>query len=51
MKSFKEWLKLLEVGTMSSAPTGGVGDIAVFKMPIGVGMVRRSWPNEKKKKK
>ena len=51
MKSFKEWLKLVEVGTMASAPTGGVGDIATFKMPIGIGLVRRTWPHENKKKK
>lgn len=48
MKSFKEWLKLLESGTMSSVPTGGVGDIAPYKMPVGIGLVRRKWPKEKK---
>jgi len=52
MKSFKEWLKLHEIGTMTSSPTGGVGDIAQFKMPV-MGVVRRTWPflDEKKKKK
>lgn len=49
-KSFKEWLKLLEVGTTSSTPSGGVGDIAPFKRPIGFGLVRRKWPVEKKEK-
>lgn len=53
--NFKNWLNLIEVGTMSSGATGGVGDIAQFKMPIGIGIVRRTWPEtitaEKKKKK
>lgn len=53
--NFKNWLNLIEVGTMSSGVTGGIGDIAPFKMPIGIGMVRRTWPEtittEKKKKK
>lgn len=41
--SFKDWLIYSEVGTMSSAPTGGVGDIAHFKRPLGK-MIRRKWP-------
>jgi len=56
--NFKKWLKLTEVGTMSSSPTGGVGDIAPFKAPLGWGVIRRNWPevdpfftiNNKKKK-
>ena len=53
--NFREWLKLYEVGTMSSTPTGGVGDVAQFKLPMG-GMVRRTWPyldddNYRKKRK
>lgn len=52
--NFKNWLNLIEVGTMSSAVTGGIGDIAHFKRPIG-GMIRRNWPEVdpffKKKKK
>jgi len=48
--SFKEWLQLIETGTMSSAPTGGVGDIAPYKLPVGFGIVRRKWPKEKGKK-
>jgi len=45
--NFKNWLKLDEAGTTSSS-------VAVFKMPIGIGMVRRTWPlldQDKKKKK
>lgn len=49
--NFKEWLKLYEVGTIASAPTGGVGDIAPYKIPIGIGIVRRSWPKDNKRKK
>jgi len=56
--NFKKWLKLTEVGTMSSSPTGGVGDVAPFKAPLGWGVIRRNWPevdpffaiNNKKKK-
>jgi len=42
--SFKEWLKINETGTFSTAPTGGVGDIAHFKSPVGIGIVRRNYP-------
>lgn len=49
--NFKNWLKLDEVGTMASGITGGVGDIAQFKIPVSIGLVRRTWPNEKKSKK
>ena len=52
--NFREWLKLYEVGTMSSTPTGGIGDVAQFKLPVAIGMVRRTWPyldNKKKRKK
>ncbi len=51
MTSFKKWLKLIETGTMASAPTGGFGDVAPYKMPIGIGIVRRSWPKDNKRKK
>lgn len=50
MTGFKKWLKLIETGTVASATTGGVGDIAPYKMPIGIGIVRRSWPKDKRKK-
>jgi GNAT superfamily N-acetyltransferase len=43
MANFKEWIKLQEAGTMSSAATGGPGDIAVFKRRLGR-IVRRKWP-------
>lgn len=33
--SFKEWLKLQEVGT-------GTNSIAVFARPVGIGMVKRT---------
>lgn len=42
---FKKWLNLLEVGTMSSAPTGGIGNIAQFKRPLFGGVIRRTWPD------
>ena len=42
--NFKKWLNLTEVGTMASGPTGGVGDIAPFKAPMGWGVIRRNWP-------
>jgi hypothetical protein len=47
--NFKDWLKLDEVGTTTAS-------VAVFKEPIGIGMVvRRTWPfldqEDKKKKK
>ena len=45
--NFKDWLKLEEVGTTTSS-------VAVFRQPIGIGMVRRTWPfldQEDKKKK
>ena len=50
--NFREWLKLCEVGTMSSTPTGGVGDVAQLKLPMG-GMVRRTWTylDDKKNKR
>lgn len=48
--NFKKWLDLYESGTVSSTPTGAVGDIAPFKAPIGIGLVRRMWPVEKKNK-
>jgi hypothetical protein len=35
---------------MSTAPTGGVGDVSLFKMPIGT-VFRRTWPFIDKKKK
>ena len=41
--SFKDWLIVNEVGTMSSGTTGGIGDIATFKRPVGK-MMRRKWP-------
>lgn len=41
--SFKDWLLYSEVGTMSSGTTGGAGDIAVFKRPVGK-TIRRKWP-------
>lgn len=41
--SFKDWIVYSEVGTMSSGITGGIGDIAVFKRPVGK-MIRRKWP-------
>jgi hypothetical protein len=43
MNSFKNWLKLEEAGTATSS-------VAVFKMPLGIGMVRRTWPIEEKEK-
>ena len=49
--NFKQWLKLDEVGTMSSTPTGGIADVAQFKAPIGIGMVRRTWPLDDYKKR
>jgi hypothetical protein len=42
LKSFKEWLSLLENGTTTSS-------VATFKMPIGIGLIRRNWPKENKK--
>lgn len=50
MIDFKEWLKLIESGTMSSSSTGGLGDIAQYKKPI-FGLVRRIWPHVSKNKK
>lgn len=41
--SFKEWLKLLEVGT-------GTNAIAVFARPT-IGLVKREFPKEPKKDK
>jgi hypothetical protein len=43
--NFKKWLNLIEVGTMSSTPTGGIGDIAQFKRPLFGGVIRRTWPD------
>ena len=52
MKSFKEWLKIIE-STTSASVAGNSGatltsDIAVFKRPITT-LVRRKWPKETKK--
>jgi hypothetical protein len=54
--NFKEWLKINEVGTMSSTITGGVGDVAPFKSRLFGGLIRRTWPylnykQDKNKKK
>lgn len=44
MISFKEWLKLDEAGTTTSS-------VSTFKMPLSIGIVRRTWPMEGKEKK
>jgi hypothetical protein len=42
--NFKNWLNLQEAGTMASGVTGGLGDVAPYKIPLGIGLVRRIWP-------
>lgn len=46
--NFKKWLVESEAAQASGTTTSSV---AQFKMPIGIGLVRRSWPYLKKQNK